>query len=104
VSVALSLRWRRPLAQVEFKPIREGFEVKATCVHVIHKSKEIPGIELDKLQADKGIFEQLKAWLKFYGFTIVPRGAQRVVILSPEMYDCRKDKPFEWPTEKHSEL
>ena len=85
------------MGQVEFKPIKKGLEVKATCVHVIHRNKEIPGLEVDRLQEDKESFEQLKEWLKYYGFKIVPRGARRIVILSPEMYDCRKQPPFEWP-------
>ena len=34
------------MGQVEFKPIKKGLEVKATCVHVIHRNKEIPGLEV----------------------------------------------------------
>jgi hypothetical protein len=88
------------MGMVEFEPIRKGLVLKASCVHVIYKNKEIPGIELDRLQVDRASFEQFKAWFKFYGFKIVPRGAARIVVLSPEMYDCRKQPPFEWPDGK----
>lgn len=88
------------MASVLFEQVKEAPTVKATCVHVIHNGKEIPGLEVDKEGAERGVFEQLKAWLKFYDFTIVPRGATRIVVLSPTMYDCRKKPQFEWPNEK----
>jgi hypothetical protein len=85
------------MPQVKFKKDERGPRVWANCTHVIHNGKEIPGIQLDKDTSDSAVFEQFKAWLKYYGFTIVPRGRGRLVVLSPTLYDCRKQKPFEWP-------
>lgn len=68
--------------------------MRANCVHVIHRKKEVPGIELNREHGTKKDFEHLKAWLKFYGFKLVVRGTNRVVVLAPELYDVRKNPEF----------